>query len=249
VARVLVGTSGFVYRHWRGILYPPGLPADRWLGRYAEVFSTVELNNSFYRLPTPTAVERWRDGTPPDFCFSLKGSRYVTHLKRLTDTTRGLDNFLSRAVQLGPKLGPILWQLPPQMKADLDRLGTFLAALPRGLRCAFEFRSADWYTDEVCDLLDRFGAAFCEHDLVDEPTPRITGGFRYLRFHGRRSHQGSYGAARLAPVAHDLASWRHRADAYVYFNNDVGGHAVWDALELARLLDLHPDLREPTLPA
>ena len=244
MSQILVGTSGFVYRHWRGILYPPGLPSDRWLARYAEVFPTVEVNNTFYRLPSLDAVERWRGGTPPDFCFSLKGSRYLTHLKRLTDTTRGLDQFLARALRLGRKLGPILWQLPPQMKADPHRLESFLDALPTGLRCAFEFRTQDWYTEEVCDLLDRYGVAFCEHDLVDAPPPRITGGFRYLRFHGQSSHQGSYGADQLAPVAHDLASWRQRADAYVYFNNDVGGHAIRDALELTRLLQPRADLSE-----
>jgi uncharacterized protein YecE (DUF72 family) len=231
---VHIGTSGFVYRHWRGILYPDDLPTRQWLGRYAAEFQTCELNTTFYRLPTPEAVDGWRKGTPARFVFAVKGSRYLTHVKRLKEPAEGLRRFFEVVGRLRGKLGPVLWQLPPQMKPDLARLEAFLAALPRGVRHAVEFRSADWYIDEVADLLDARGAALCEHDLVARPPPRRTGGFRYLRFHGATGkYQGRYGADGLAPIARDLVAG---PDAWVYFNNDVGGHALLDARELGAQL-------------
>jgi uncharacterized protein YecE (DUF72 family) len=245
-----VGTSGFVYKHWKEIFYPAGLPAKQWLARYAAEFDTVELNNTFYRLPTADAVDGWRRGSPPRFVFAVKGSRYLTHVKRLKDTT-GIARFFDVVRRLGPKLGPVLWQLPPKMKPDLERLQTFLGALPRDVRHAFEFRDAAWYSDEVCDLLDWHGAAFCEHDLVraeehaealrEGPAlerglrpPRLTGGFRYVRFHGTTGkYQGRYGEEGLAPWVSDLTAAGR--DAWVYFNNDLGGHAFMDARLLQAL--------------
>jgi uncharacterized protein YecE (DUF72 family) len=235
-----VGTSGFVYKHWKGIFYPEDLPAKRWLARYSAEFRTVELNNTFYRLPTADAVDGWRRGTPARFVFAVKGSRYLTHVKRLKDTS-GVARFFDVVSRLGPKLGPVLWQLPPQMKPDLERLETFLRALPRTVKYAFEFRGAAWYSHEVCDLLDRHGAAFCEHDLVREPEggamrpPRLTGGFRYVRFHGwTGKYEGRYGSDGLAPWARDLAS--AGLESWVYFNNDIGGHAFMDARVLTQAL-------------
>lgn len=185
-SRIRVGTSGYVYRHWKGVLYPTGLPTPRWLARYAEAFSTVELNATFYRLPPAGAAARWRDETPAGFEFAAKGSRFLTHMKRLTDTGLGVRRFFARLRGLGVKLTVVLWQLPPQMKrVDLDRLDAFLAALPKRVRHVFEFRDEAWYLAEVCDVLDAHGAAFCEHDIVAKRPPRPTGGFRYLRFHGR----------------------------------------------------------------
>lgn len=237
VGAIRIGTSGYQYRHWRGVLYPEGLPARAWLPRYAEMFDTVELNATFYRLPSADAVDRWRALAPPRFTFAVKGSRYLTHMKRLLDAGEGLGRFFAPVLRLGPKLGPVLWQLPPRMKRDAARLDRFLAAMPRGLRCAVEFRDEDWYADEVCDVLDRHGAAFCEHDNVKRPPPRLTGGWRYLRFHGTTGrYSGRYGAAALRPVAEDLLDFRHRGDAWVYFNNDLGGHAVRDALDLLALV-------------
>ncbi len=237
MGRILVGTSGYQYDHWRAILYPDGLPRARWLARYAEVFATVEINATFYRLPTPVAVDRWRKETPESFLFAVKGSRYLTHVKRLRDAGPGLLRFFRPVRRLGVKLGPVLWQLPPQMKPDLDRLEVFLRRLPRGIRHVFEFRNQAWYTEAVCALLDRRGAAFCEHDLVEARPPRLTGGFRYLRFHGTTARYGGrYGREALRPVAEDLRRWRRRGDAYAYFNNDVGGCAVRDALDLLALL-------------
>ena len=232
-----LGTSGYVYQDWKKSFYR-GLPAKRWLEHYARVFSTVELNATFYRLPTPKAVEGWRVGTPSAFRFAAKGSRYLTHMKRLKDAGPGLQKYFERIDHLRGKLALVLWQLPPQMaRADPERLDSFLKLLPRrrGLRYAVEFRSDAWYTDEICDLLDAHGAAFCEHDLVEARPPRITGGFRYLRFHGATGkYRGRYGKRALKPFARDLLHFR--GDAWVFFNNDRFGHAIRDALDLSELL-------------
>ena len=234
---VLVGTSGFVYAHWKGILYPRDLPPRLWLARYAREFDTVELNNTFYRLPGPHAVDRWRAGTPPGFVFAAKGSRFMTHMKRLRDPGAGLARYFEPVARLREKLAVVLWQLPPRWRADLPRLEAFLAVLPRGVRYAFEFRDESWYDEAVCEVLDRHGAAFCEHDLLPRRPPRLTGAFRYLRFHGHTGkYRGRYGAEALAPFARDLARQARRGDAYVYFNNDVGGHAIMDARDLVALL-------------
>jgi uncharacterized protein YecE (DUF72 family) len=238
VAQLRIGTSGYQYRHWRGILYPEGLAQARWLPRYAALFDTVEMNATFYRLPTPEAVDGWRDRVGPGFTFAVKGSRYLTHMKRLLDAGEGLARFVGPILRFGPKLGPVLWQLPPQMRPDLPRLDRFLSALPRGVRHAVEFRDPLWYQEDTCDLLDLHGAAFCEHDHVDRRPPRLTGGWRYLRFHGTTGrYTGRYGPAALRTVADDLLAWRAGGrDAFVYFNNDLGGHAIRDALDLLALV-------------
>jgi len=235
-----IGTSGFVYRHWRGLFYPADLPASRWLARYAAEFDTCELNATFYRLPTADAVDGWRAGTPAGFTFAVKGSRYLTHVKRLKDPKAGVARFFGLMSRLGRKLGPVLWQLPPQMKPDAERLDAFLATLPRGrgLRHAVELRNEEWYVDEVCAVLDAHGAAFCEHDLVRRAPPRLTGGWRYLRFHGATGkYHGRYGEDALSDTARDLLAWdRAGRDAWAYFNNDVGGHAILDARALRALV-------------
>ncbi len=240
VHAIRIGTSGWQYRHWRRVLYPESLPVSGWLERYAQVFDTVELNNTFYRLPGEQAVDAWRERTPAGFLFACKGSRYLTHMKRLLDTGPGVSRYLGLIERLRAKLGPILWQLPPQMaRADAGRLDAFLEALPPRLRVAVEFRSEAWYTPAIAAVLDRHGAAFCEHDLVDRRPPRFTGGFRYARFHGTAGpYHGRYGRRALAPFAKDLQLFaRREGDAFVYFNNDTGGHAVHDALDLLELVD------------
>ena len=245
--RLHIGTSGYQYRHWRGVLYPQKLPQRRWFERYQAFFDTVELNTTFYRLPRPDSVDRWREAAPRGFVFAVKGSRYLTHMKLLLDRGPGIEKFFDLAMRLGRKLGPVLWQLPPRLEPDHDRLDGFLSALPKGIPHVVEFRHPDWYTRRTCDLLDRHGAAFCEHDNVEARPPRHTGGFRYVRFHGTTGrYSGRYGTEGLAPWARDLRRWTREADAYVYFNNDLGGHAVWDALELKRLVGeevaaLHPE--------
>lgn len=237
MGKILVGTSGYAYRHWRGVLYAEDLPPRQWLTRYAREFSALELNATFYRLPRPEAVERWRDEVPPGFTFAAKGSRFLTHMKRLREPAAALARYFAPVSRLGEKLAVVLWQLPPRWAPDLARLDAFLAALPRGLRHAVEFRDERWYDDEACDVLDAHGAAFCEHDLVPRKPPRVTGGFRYLRFHGQAArYAGRYGPEQLAPWARDLARWARAGDAYAFFNNDVGGNAVHDARDLVALL-------------
>lgn len=239
IGRVHVGTSGYAYRHWRGVFYPEGLPATDWLPYYAGHFDTVEMNATFYRLPSASAVDGWRARVGPRFRFACKGSRFLTHMKRLLDTTRGLERFYTPVRRLGTSLEVVLWQLPPQMeRADPDRLDAFLRAQPRDLRHAVEFRHESWHVAEVFEVLERHGAALCEHDLLARPSLRPDVAFRYLRFHGRGArYAGRYGRQALAPWADDLAAWRDAGrDAYVYFNNDGGGAAVKDALDLADVL-------------
>jgi uncharacterized protein YecE (DUF72 family) len=235
--RVRVGTSGYLYRHWRGVLYPERLAQRDWLPHYARFFDTVEMNATFYRLPTATSVARWRAIVPEAFTFAVKGSRYLTHLKRLLDADAGVAKFYEPVNELREKLGPVLWQLPPHMKPDLPRLDHFLSRLPAG-RHAVEFRDEAWYSEETCDVLERHGAAFCEHDNVRRPPPRLTGGFRYVRFHGTTGkYSGRYGPDALRPLtAEYLASASRGEPVFVYFNNDLGGHAVHDALTMLALL-------------
>jgi len=238
VARLFIGTSGYVYKHWKQLFYPEKLPAKQWLSHYCSVFSTVELNTTFYSLPTENGVDAWKAGSPEGFVFACKGSRFLTHMKRLTDVDVGVHRYFELVLRLGEKLGPVLWQLPPQMtKPDPERLEQFLAFLPANVRHAVEFRSDAWYTDEICDVLDTYGAAFCEHDAVDRQPPRYTGGWRYIRFHGAQSrYRGLYGRAALWPWVEDLKRWKALGhDAYVYFNNDLQGHALSDALDLLDL--------------
>jgi uncharacterized protein YecE (DUF72 family) len=237
--RVHVGTSGYMYDHWRGQLYPEGLGKAQWLSCYARVFHTLELNTTFYRLASPRAVDEWRQRTPPDFLFACKGSRFLTHMKKLADPAVALERFFAPVDRLGAKLALVLWQLPPQMnRADPGRLKAFLDQLPRHVRHVFEFRHESWYTDAVLDLLDEHGSATCEHDRLALAPPRVTGGFRYLRFHGPTgNYDGRYGREALRGAARDLASWRAGGrDAYVYFNNDLHGCAIHDAVALLELL-------------
>jgi uncharacterized protein YecE (DUF72 family) len=233
-----LGTSGYVYKHWKGLFYPEGLPARGWLPYYARVFRTVELNATFYRLPTPEAVTGWREQVPRGFRFAAKGSRFLTHMKRLNETGEGLQRFFSVVRLLGPSLGPVLWQLPAQMsRPHPEKLENFLAHLPREVKHVFEFRHEAWYREDVLALLDRYGVALCEHDLC-APPPRSTGGFRYVRFHGYGAkYLGRYGKRQLAPHAESLLAWKARGkQAWVYFNNDLQGHALLDALDFSELL-------------
>jgi uncharacterized protein YecE (DUF72 family) len=247
VGRVKLGTSGFVYSEWRGLFYPEKLPARLWLDYYTRVFSTVELNTTFYRLPKADAVRRWKEDSPKGFEFVAKGSRYITHMKRLTEPKEPVRRYFEPLTELGRKLHTVLWQLPPNMtRPDPKRLDGFLRALPRRYAYVFEFRHDDWHHEEVMAVLDAHGVAVCEHDLVSKPPPRVTGGFRYLRFHGATGkYNGRYKKRRLEPVAEELRDWtRQGQDAYVFFNNDRFGHAILDALTLSELLGEPVDLPE-----
>jgi uncharacterized protein YecE (DUF72 family) len=230
--RLRVGTSGWQYRHWRGVFYPPDLPVARWLDYYAARFDTVEVNNTFYHLPEPSAFDAWRARAPRGFCYALKFSRFATHLKRLREPAEPIARFLAGARRLGPCLGPILVQLPPRWRADPARLDAFLAAAPRGRRWAVEFRDPRWLVPDVYAVLRRHRAALCVHDLLPDHPRERTARWTYLRFHGV-AYGGAYAPARLRAEAvrirRDLAAG---IDVYAYFNNDVGGYAVTDALAL-----------------
>ncbi len=180
-----VGCSGWVYKHWRGLFYPEGLPQKRWFERYAEEFDTVEINASFYRVPLATTFEGWRDKAPPGFRYAVKVNRFITHMKKLLDCEAEVDRFIALARPLGDRLGPLLYQLPPSLHKDLDRLDAFLARLPADLEQVVEFRHKSWYDEDVLALLDRRGVGFVTHDLKGLKSPRwASGRTAYVRFHG-----------------------------------------------------------------
>ena len=234
---VRVGCSGWSYEDWRGVLYPSAGSSERWLERYAEIFDTVELNATFYRLPTTATVARWARATPPDFCFAVKASRYLTHVRRLQALRPGIAKLLDRLEPLraSGKLGPLLWQLPPTFRRDDERLGEALEVLPQG-RHAFEFRHESWFTDEVYELLRDHRAALVVADRAPSPpTPwRDTAGWAFIRFHRGRARDGAYGRRALETWADRIRS--ANGDVYAYFNNDWQGFAVENALTLLRFL-------------
>lgn len=237
-APVRIGTSGWEYRHWSGHFYPHALARDRWLEHYAEEFATVELNNSFYRLPDADQFATWGRRVPPRFRFAVKASRYLTHIKRLREPNEPLQRFWTRARHLGARLGPVLYQLPPRWKPDHERLRTFLAAVP-GEPQAIEFRDRRWYREATLRALDGAGVALCLHDMTGSSTPPAPiGPLVYVRFHGSGAkYGGSYSPQRLTAWADRIAGWA--ADdlpVWAYFNNDAGGHAVVDADRLRTLV-------------
>jgi uncharacterized protein YecE (DUF72 family) len=238
--QIHIGTSGWHYAHWRGPFYPEKIKAADMLHFYTGRFDTVEINNSFYRLPPIGALEKWRDLTPPEFCFAVKGSRYLTHMKKLKDPKPGLAKFFSRIDHLQKKLGPILFQLPPGWKCNAQRLDSFLAALPRKHRYAFELRDGTWHNTPVYELLRRYNAAFCIYELAGfEAAAEITADFTYVRLHGplATAYQGSYQTRVLSSWARRIARWRGRLrDIYVYFDNDQEGFAALNAAELKKML-------------
>ena len=244
---MLIGTSGWQYRDWRGGLYPDGVPQRRWLEHYATRYLTVENNNSFYRLPPEQTFSAWRDRTPDDFVMAVKASRYLTHVRRLRDPAEPAARLLTAAAGLGGKLGPVLLQLPPTLKADPDLLDTCLkefrtawAALGRaGLRIAVEPRHETWWTEQVRQVLTAHDAALCWADRGGRPITPLwrTASWGYLRFHqGTARPWPSYGRQALRSWADRLArTWPDEADVYVYFNNDPGGAAVINSAQFAAL--------------
>ncbi|HEX5475473.1 MAG TPA: DUF72 domain-containing protein [Vicinamibacterales bacterium] len=238
--RVRVGCSGWDYRHWRGNFYPDDLPKARWFQHYASVFDTVELNNSFYRLPERATCAAWARRAPARFLFAVKASRFLTHMKKLKDPEEPLARLFASVRGLGRHLGPVLYQLPPGWGLDLDRLRHFLDALPREVRHVLEFRNPAWYRPDVLALLEGHAVALCLHDMPGSATERYrVGPFVYVRFHGATSkYGGAYDDERLRGWSEWLnAQRREGADVYGYFNNDVGGHAPRDALRLRRLME------------
>jgi uncharacterized protein YecE (DUF72 family) len=237
--RARVGCSGWEYKHWLGNFYANPLPRSRWFEHYASVFDTVEINNSFYRLPERATFAAWARRAPGGFEFAVKASRFLTHMKKLKDPEEPIERLFRRMRALGRHLGPVLYQLPPGWKLNLERLGHFLKALPRRARHVMEFRDPTWYDREVYRLLDRRGVALCLHDMAGSATGRArVGPFVYVRFHGATAkYGGRYPEDRLRSWAQWLNAEREGgADVYAYFNNDVGGHAPRDAVTLRRLL-------------
>jgi uncharacterized protein YecE (DUF72 family) len=240
VRPVRIGCSGWNYAHWRERVYPKGLPARRWLEYYATLFDTVEVNTTFYRLPTRSAVAGWVEQTPKSFLFTVKASRYLTHIKRLTDMESGVARFYERIEPLveSGKLGPVLWQLPASFRRNDERLASALEHLPDGRHC-FEFRHESWFDDEVYALLRKRGVALVIGDNPKRPfqTHELTADWTFVRFHyGRRGRNGNYSERELEEWRRRVAAWRARVDVYAYFNNDWEGYAVRNALWLRRHL-------------
>jgi uncharacterized protein YecE (DUF72 family) len=240
-AKLWIGTSGWHYKHWVGTFYPPRLTASKMLAEYCAHFDTVELNNSFYHLPKQPALESWRDSTPENFCFAVKGSRFITHMKKLKDPETGLKRFLDAVEVLQAKLGPVLFQLPPNWELDYERLKQFLTSLPAYHHYAFEFRNATWNVPAVYDLLREHNIAYCAFHLagVESPVP-ITADFAYVRLHGPGGkYQGSYDDSALRQWANRIQGWAGQLRAvYLYFDNDEVGYAARDAIRLKQMLSI-----------
>jgi len=237
---VRVGCSGWNYDDWRGRLYPEGMGPARWLRRYAEVFDTVEVNSTFYRLPTAASVERWAEQTPADFAFAVKASRYLTHIRRLRDLADGVELLFERieALVRSQKLGPVVWQLPPNFRRDDERLAAALGALPLGRHC-FEFRHPSWFTDPVYELLRAHEAALVigDHPRWPFQERELTTDWTLVRLHhGARGRRGNYSAREIEEWAGRIEGWRRQAEVFIYFNNDWEGFAVNNALALKRRL-------------
>lgn len=239
-----IGCSGWNYRDWRGPFYPEREPQRRWLELYAQRFDTVEVNNTFYRLPRREAVAGWARQTPQDFTFAVKASRYLTHIKRLTDLSEGIARFyepLEPLVDAG-KLGPVLWQLPANFRRDDARLDGWLQALPAGMH-TIEFRHESWFAEPVMEALRAHGVALTIGDHPERPfqTYEATASWRFIRFHyGARGRAGNYSATEVDTWARRIAQWRRERTVYAYFNNDWRGFAPANALLLARRLGVGP---------
>ena len=237
---VHVGCSGFSYEHWKGVFYPEGLPKSKWFDYYCGKFGTVELNVTFYRLPRESTFLKWHEQTPGDFLVSIKGSRFITHVKKLKDPALPLKRFFESIKPLWDKIGAVLWQLPPAFKADAERLENFLKELkPYKASNAFEFRNESWVRDErvLCALSDE-GCALCMADWPEfaRDLP-LTADFVYMRRHGHGTYGGSYTTEELREDAGRIKKFRHEGrEVYIYFNNDAYGYAPKNAMELDRLV-------------
>lgn len=238
MGEVRIGTSGWAYKDWNGPFYPDEVKAKDRLSCISRRFPTLEINASFYRMPTDKAVAGWREQTPDDFLFAWKASRYITHNKKLNDPADSLAYMFERIRGLGDKIGPVLFQLPPNLHRNDERLAAFLKALPKKGRLAFEFRHPSWYDPAILDLLRDHGAAFCISDHHDAPAPfEVTADFVYLRGHGPGGlYRGRYGEAALRDWAAHVRRWRKDHDVFVYFDNDIKSAAPADAQQLIDIL-------------
>jgi uncharacterized protein YecE (DUF72 family) len=235
---IKIGTSGWSYKHWRGTFYPDNLKIKDHFSYYTKHFNTVEINNTFYRLPKKETFINWKNEVPDDFVYVLKASRFITHMKKLQDPENSTALFLEHAAILEEKLGPILFQLPPNLKADFKLLDTFLEKLPKSFRYVFEFRNCDWYDIETYRLLKKYNCAFCIYELDGHLSPiEITADFVYLRLHGPgKKYQGSYSEETLIKWSELCKKWLLKKDVFVYFDNDEKGYAAFNAMTLEKLV-------------
>ena len=242
--KIIIGTSGFYYEHWRGVFYPEKLAKAHFFDYYTTQFETVELNATFYHLPKMKTVRHWYENSPEDFLFALKAHREITHYKKLKDAKEALYRYLHLIKPLKPKIAAILFQLPPSLKIDLSLLADFLTELPPGYRFAFEFRHQSWADQKVYDLLKAYNAAFCLNDFGKrEIAPIITADFTYMRLHGPDGrYGGSYSDETLQHYADMLCKLaHHQKQLFVYFNNDTEGYAVENARRLRQLIHVNPN--------
>jgi uncharacterized protein YecE (DUF72 family) len=233
-----IGTSGWQYAYWKKAFYPEDIPQSRWLEYYTTRFSTVEINNTFYRLPERSTFESWAARTPDDFIVALKASRYLTHMKRLREPSEPVGRMLDRLQGLGNKLGPILMQLPPQMPIDLPALDETLSCFPKGMKVAVEIRNSTWFVDELAELLTRHNTALCLADSPHRETPLWrTADWGYIRFHeGKAQPPTSYGRRALATWAERLKVLFSDAELFAYFDNDLNACAPHNAAMLEKLM-------------
>jgi len=234
-----IGTSGWHYDHWRDRFYPERLIKAKWLEFYASHFTTVELNNSFYRLPSEAAFATWHDSSPANFTFAVKVSRFITHIKRLRNTEEAVENFITSAKILGGKLGPLLYQLPPNTHRNDEALESFLSTLPQGIKHVFEFRHQSWLEEKVFEILRRYNIGLCVFDMPSISCPLVaTADFAYIRFHGSTGlYWSCYSDEELADWAKRLANLAANLKAiYIYFNNDAEAFAVRNAITLRSYL-------------
>jgi uncharacterized protein YecE (DUF72 family) len=232
---IRIGTSGWYYDHWKQRFYPADLPKSKWFEYYAQYFDTVEINNTFYHLPKEQTLQRWHNIAPKNFLYAVKAHRYITHIKRLKDSAEPLERFFERVGLLKSRLGPILYQLSPNLQKNFDLLEAFIKLLPRRKTAVFEFRHKSWYSEDTYNLLDKSGAGFCIHDMPGKESPRIvTGEVIYIRFHGTTDrYSGSYPKSQLQNWANWLKNHSKKVRAiYIYFNNDAQGHAIKNAKQL-----------------
>jgi uncharacterized protein YecE (DUF72 family) len=242
---IRIGTSGWIYKHWRERFYPKDLPPKHWFAFYAQHFDTVEINNTFYRLPNEGAFDVWREQAPVGFLYAVKASRFLTHMKKLKDPEEPIERILGRARRLGATLGPVLYQLPGGWKCNLERLTYFFAALPRDMPHVMEYRRPDWLCDEVYDLMRRYKIGLCIHDLLPKHPRIVTSNVVYLRFHGSgQKYGGSYPTAQLRRWADWMSEQASSGcHVYAYFNNDAEAHAVRNAVTLRELVGSSAILR------
>ncbi|MBK0402482.1 DUF72 domain-containing protein [Adhaeribacter sp. BT258] len=238
--KIYIGTSGWHYKHWVGTFYPAGTPAQDFTNFYLRYFRTVEINNSFYKLPTLETFASWRASVPNDFVFAVKASRYITHLKKLKEPQQSTLRFFENLRGLGKKTGPVLFQLPPAWKVNPERLQSLLQILPPEHRYTFEFRDQSWYMPEIYDLLQQHNAAFCIYELAGHQSPlEVTADFVYIRLHGPslNKYQGSYPDETLGFWAEKLLAWQSQnKSVYLYFDNDQEGYAAFNARRLQEMI-------------